>query len=39
MLKLIGVEEETKKELDDLKEYPRESYDDTIKRLLSEIII
>ena len=33
-LKLIGIEEKTKAQLDKLKEYPRETYDDIIKRLI-----
>ena len=35
-LKLIGVEKETKIELDNRKEYPRETYDDVIRKLLKE---
>jgi hypothetical protein len=35
-LKLIGVEEKTKKELDKLKEHPRETYDDVIKKIMEE---
>jgi len=34
-LKLIGVEEETKKKLDNLKLYSRETYDDIIVRLMN----
>jgi len=33
-LKLIGVEENIKKELDAKKEHKRETYNDVIKRLL-----
>ena len=35
-LKLIGVIETTKKRLDKIKIYPRETYDDVIQRLLTE---
>jgi len=34
MLKLIGIEEETKNRLDILKEHPRETYEDVINRLI-----
>ena len=34
--KHIIVSEETKKGLDELKEYPRETYDDTIKRMIGK---
>tara|TARA_Y100000310_G_C20300053_1_gene631323 strand:- start:325 stop:468 length:144 start_codon:yes stop_codon:yes gene_type:complete len=33
-LKLIGVEEGTKEKLDNLKDYPRETYDDIILKLI-----
>lgn len=32
--KPIKISEEVKKKLDAIKEYPRETYDDTIKKLL-----
>ena len=35
-LKLIGIERETKEELDKIKEHPRETYDDVVKRLVKE---
>lgn len=33
-LKLIGISEEHKRKLDILKKYPRETYDDTLKKIL-----
>ena len=33
-LKLIGIEKNVKKELDGLKIYPRETYNDIVKRIL-----
>ena len=35
-LKLVGLEKETKTELDRKKIYPRETYDDVVQRLLKE---
>ena len=35
-LKLIGVRKNTKDNLDKLKEYERETYDDVISRLLNK---
>ena len=34
--KLIKISEPTKKDLDNLKEYPRETYDDVVARLVKE---
>lgn len=32
--KPIKVDEEVKKKLDDIKKYPRETYNDTLRRIL-----
>ncbi len=37
MSKLIKISEKTKKRLDKAKEHPRETYDDTIVRLLEVV--
>jgi len=34
--KLIGIREETKNALNDLKKYPRETYDDVISELIKK---
>ena len=34
VLKLIGIKDVRKKELDKLKEHPRETYDEVVRRLI-----
>ena len=36
VLKLIGISEEIKKDLDNLKDHPRETYNDILVRLLKK---